>query len=119
MNQKALEGDLCALSVSGRLCSPPDARRRDIHLLKSSSILGNNKGKLFLNKTEGKGLIPDAGTQSQSSKTHRNLYEGKMKKVEKGQYMQLAAYPRLIQCLRKTPYAPKLHRKRKTFNKQW
>lgn len=97
MDQKVLESDLCTPSMSQRLHLPPCDGSRDIHLFKSSSILGNNKGKLFLNKNKDRGLIPTAGTQSQSSKTHRNLYEGKTEKMEKYQYMQLAAIPRLIQ----------------------
>lgn len=57
-----LESDLYALSMSERLDVPPNDGSRDIHLFKSSSVLGNNKGKLFLNKTKDKGLIPTTGT---------------------------------------------------------
>ena len=108
MDQKVLASDLCALSMSARLRLPPDDGSRDIHLFKSSSILGNNKGKLFLNKTKDKGFIPTAGTQSQSSKTHRNLYEGKIEKMEKDQYMQLAAIPRLIRFPNKNSLCPQI-----------
>lgn len=108
MDQKVLESDLCAPSMSGRLHLPPCDGSRDIHLFKSSSILGNNKGKLFLNKTKDRGLIPTAGTQSQSSKPHRNLYEGKTEKMEKDQYMQLAAIPRLIQFPSKNSWCPQI-----------
>lgn len=98
MDQKVLESDLNTVSVSWRLRLPPDDRIRDIHLFKSSLILGNNKGKLFLNKTKDKGLIPTAGTQRRSSKAHieiyirRNLGGGEEK--EKDQYMHLAAIVR-------------------------
>lgn len=74
MDQKVLESDLNTVSVSWRLHLPPDDRIRDIHLFKSSLILGNNKGKLFLNTTKDKGLIPTAGTQSQSIKAHTEIY---------------------------------------------
>lgn len=119
-----LESDLCSLSVSGRLHSPPDDGSRDIQLFKSSSVLGNNKGKLFLNKTKENGLIPTAGTQGQSSKTHRNLYEGKIGEKKKKKWREISACN--LQPFQgfhgfpiKTPYGPKLHRKGKTFTKQW
>lgn len=94
MDQKVLESDLYTLSLWGRLRLPPDDWSRDIHLFKSSSVLGNNKGKLFLNKTKDKGLIPTTGTQSQNSKAHTNLYEGKNEKRERSVH---AAILRIVQ----------------------
>lgn len=74
MDQKVLESDLNTVSVSWRLHLAPGDRIRDIHLFKSSLILGNNKGKLFFSTIKDKGLIPTAGTQSQSSKAHTEIY---------------------------------------------
>lgn len=118
MDQEVLESDLCAPSVSGGLRSPPDGGSRGIHLLKSSPILGNNKGKSFLNKSKDRGLIPTAGTQSQSSKTHRNLYEGKIEKMEKVGYIQPAAIPRLIGFPKKNSLCPQITWEGEDFE-QW